>query len=55
MFSPVMTCGKCAGRGFRPFLGPLFIECRRCGGSGKLTKLSARIISRLRYGASEEY
>ncbi len=55
MFSPVRTCPKCDGRGFRQLLGPFHIECRPCKGTGHQIKLSARLWSLLRHGASEEY
>jgi len=55
MFSPVRTCPRCNGRGFRQLLGMFRIDCRRCGGTGHVFKLSARLWSLLRHGASEEY
>ena len=53
MFSATRECPKCGGRGFRQLLGPFHIECRSCKGSGVQIKLSARIWSRIRHGASE--
>lgn len=37
------TCRKCGGAGFRRLLGPLFIECGKCKGSGEAITLSARL------------
>jgi DnaJ-class molecular chaperone len=54
MFTPVVTCGKCNGRGFRPFFGPLFLECRHCKGSGHVMKTSARLLHMIRFGTGGE-
>lgn len=55
MFTPVMECPKCGGRCFRQLLGPFYVECRSCHGTGQQVKMRARIWYRLRYGSSEEH
>jgi hypothetical protein len=54
MFSPVIECPKCAGRCFRPFMGPFWVECRSCKGTGHQIRRAARIWWRFRYGSSRE-
>lgn len=55
MFTATRECPNCGGTGFRPLFGPLYIQCRRCRGTGQMVKLSARLIHRLRFGAGEDY
>jgi hypothetical protein len=51
------TCDRCGGCGFAPLFGPLFIRCRRCGGTGERKRAVYRIFQALRHGAAtrEDY
>ena len=44
-------CPNCEGSGFKHWFGGWRRECRKCGGTGEITKLSTRLWQRLRYGA----
>jgi DnaJ-class molecular chaperone len=51
------TCPRCNGERYQPFIGPLFIVCRKCKGTGERQRAAFRIFNLLRHGAAagEDY